>query len=194
MDDTGEIEYFEFVPINFVNELEAEIHETINTEFKYAKRISTVLHESCKKNMFIFKNFVLRNILKFPSKFSYERKCTDLVVDSIPDIDKYYKVVCRQDDLKDKMDLLSANIRRLKNKCTDLSCILEYENDVYESGKNIKNVRNTYNMIMEYVSTLPFYEIDEDNFNYLLEYREIRSEILKKKLDNINERIDLDLL
>ncbi|EEQ81661.1 hypothetical protein NCER_101818 [Vairimorpha ceranae BRL01] len=190
MDDKGEIEFFNFVPIHFVNELESDITNLISSLLNNNK----ILLDSCKKNMFIFKSFVLRNIIKFPSTFKYERKKTDLVIDTPLDINKYYNNVNKKDLLLCKINNLNKKICALKNKCNNLDKILEYENDMIQASKNIRDIKYKYNNIMEYVSTLPFLEIDEENFNYLLEYREIRSEILKREVDDLRERIDMNIL
>lgn len=182
MDDRGEIEFFDFVPVHFVNELEVEIQNIIKND--------KILLESCKKNMFIFKNFVLRNIIKFPNTFNYERKKTDLVVDSSVDLNKYYNNILLRDNLLEKIEDMNTKIGNMKNKNNNLLQILNYEQDMKEATLNIKNIKNTYNKIMEYVCTLPFLEIDEDNFNYLLEYREIRCAILKEEWNKINKRFD----
>ncbi|WUR05144.1 uncharacterized protein VNE69_12129 [Vairimorpha necatrix] len=186
MNDKGEIEFFEFVPVHFVNELESDINKLLTN--------NKLLLDASKKNMFIFKNFVLRNIIHFPSSFTYERKKTDLVVDSNININKYYTNLSIRDKLINKIQNISKEIHNIKNRNNNIKKILEYEEDMKEATSNIESIKRQYNKIVEYVSSLPFIEVDEDNFNYLLEYREIRSEILRKEWESITEKYDINLL
>lgn len=171
------IEFFEFIPVNFVNELDTEITTLILSELKNDTQL---IHELCKKNMFIFKNFVLRNILSFPKSIKYERKKTDLVCEDIS-FDLYNETINKQAQLITEIQAYDIKIKKLETKNKNLNKILGYEKDIQETLVNIYSVKDKYSRLLEYVNLHMFYKNDEENFNCLLEYREIRGEILKKE-------------
>lgn len=175
------IEFFEFIPVNFVNELDTEITTVFLTELK---NDSQIMHDMCKKNMFIFKNFVLRNILNFPISLKYERKKTDLVCEDV-EFDLYNEIINKQLQLINEIQFYDLKIKKLENKNNNLNRMLVYEKDIQETIVNVCCTKDKYSKLLEYVNLHIFYENDEENFNCLLEYREIRSDILKKEWEKL---------
>ena len=79
-----EIEYFGFLPITFTTDLqeglEDALRDVLHRNSPVPGNIRAQIADALRKNIFIFNNFVLRNILKFPQNFRLERKVTDKVI------------------------------------------------------------------------------------------------------------------
>ncbi|EQB62182.1 hypothetical protein NAPIS_ORF00242 [Vairimorpha apis BRL 01] len=125
------IEFFEFIPVNFVNELDTEITTVFLTE------------------------------LKNDSQIMHDMFCEDV------EFDLYNEIINKQLQLINEIQMLV------------------YEKDIQETIVNVCCTKDKYSKLLEYVNLHIFYENDEENFNCLLEYREIRSDILKKEWEKL---------
>ncbi|KAM0684895.1 hypothetical protein COBT_003897, partial [Conglomerata obtusa] len=89
MQSEDEIEFFNFVPAFFLNDL----HE------KLASYITNLndphLTLAFEKNFYIFETFALKNIFSFPNEFKLERKLTDkrFDIDIQSLLDAFMKIV-----------------------------------------------------------------------------------------------------
>ncbi|KAM0675307.1 hypothetical protein GVAV_001132 [Gurleya vavrai] len=84
-----EIEFFNFVPSFFLNDLHEKLSEFINSLNN--KKLSSAF----EKNFYIFEIYALKNIFSFPEGFAIERKLTDkrLDVDLQKKVDSFIKTV-----------------------------------------------------------------------------------------------------
>ncbi|KAF9763731.1 hypothetical protein NGRA_1087 [Nosema granulosis] len=202
MVDNGEIEFFEFMPTDFLNDLQTCIEETIckfvDSEFTFAKsakrkKIKEMLMESNKKNLFLFRNFVLKNILRFPPKFKMERKKTDYVSEDL-NLENYELNINKLIDGYEYLHKLKLDKAVAEYENKQLKSILSNEADLREMGLCLLNLKDKHRRIQEYVKKIPFCSLNDEDFNSLLEHRELRTEMLKKELERLQEAIDVDYL
>ena len=170
----NEIEYFGFLPIAFTlelqNELEKVIDETFdeNQDFLYLK---TTMINIFNKHFFLFNNFILRNILKFPDGFVWERKKTDKVVKvNLNKKIKQFKKL--QEELAKKQAfLVKKELELLKevNKNEGYKCIFA----------NVKDILLGFTLLED---TSRQYEALKKNFNMLI--YDNKKEYIQKALDH----------
>jgi hypothetical protein len=205
MSDNGEIEFFEFVPTDFLNDLQTSIEDLIckfiDNEFSFIKsvkkkEIKSLLLESTKKNLFLFRNFVLKNIIHFPPKFVPERKEVDYIEENHiePILREYFNMKNNLKDLKIQIKNEKENQKMLKYEKIQLENLLKNENELKETALCLLNLKDKHKRLQDYVRKIPFYSLDDENFKSLLEHRELRSEMLKKELKEMQGSVDVDYL
>lgn len=196
MENVDEIEFFGFAPMTFVTELQGDIERVLREGIDGMSRVgrskiqkvSDVLMESFRRNYFIFSNFVLGNIFKFPHTFRIERKVSDVVVtldlQSITnelsnsfEEEEHYKVEVQ----KQKEELEVEKYRRDSYvsllRCSD--SVNDLLLDVKQVQEDLEAVKDLYNKL-----TMINNAGDED-LNMLLEYREIKNMLAKKERDEL---------
>jgi len=195
-----EIEYFGFLPVSFTTELQSDLDAALNeilSNNRLHGKVQSFIVESFRKNIFIFNNFVLRNILKFPPNFRLERKITD----------KSIAV-----DIKDMVDLVVAKqkqILELKQELSNLEKELANHTDRNNGYKQLLSNRDNFNdlctgakEIKSFLKdTSELYEKYKTNcmrkdaeFDKLMEYKNIKSEYYKTERDRLLEIADFEVL
>lgn len=202
MVDNGELEFFEFTPSDFLNDLQSSIDEVISkfvdTEFGFAKAkkkkmILGILDSSAKKNLFLFRNFVLKNILCFPPKFNFDRKI-NYVEEKQVDVSEYSKQIEKLSKAHTRLNQLILRKMLVEYENKQLKEILKGEDDLKEMSLCLLNLKDKFRKIQEYVKRIPFCSLNDEDFNSLLEHRELRTEMFKKELEKLQESVDIDYL
>lgn len=202
MVDNGELEFFEFLPSDFLNDLQSSIDDIISkfveTEFAFAKakkkkEILGILDTSAKKNLFLFRNFVLKNILCFPPKFNFDRKI-NYVEEKQIDLSEYSKHVEKLQEAHTRLNQLRLRKAVAEYENKQLKEILTGENDLKEMSLCLLNLKDKFKKIQEFVKKIPFCSLNDEDFNSLLEHRELRTEMFKKELERLQETVDIDYL
>lgn len=193
-----EIEYFEFLPIAFTTELYEELLSNLNEVvqgYHVHQKIHLHLQESFKKNFFIFNNFVLRNILKFPGHFKLERKATDKIIDA--DISQLLTLVNEKHDkikeLKSEILEFKAKMVYQTNRRNGYIKLLEEKEkfiDMCSQAKEIKKfLRETHDLYEKYKLSK---RKKDSEFDKLLEYKNIKSEYYKNERSRLLEIADFE--
>lgn len=205
MVDNGELEFFEFNPTDFINDLQLSVEETIDLfiekEFgflktKKVKMLKELLLEASKKNFLLFRNFVIKNLMSFPQKFTFERKKTYSVEKKTLDnaLLDYQTQLEKLIEARDQVNKLKETLAILKYENQELKELLEGEEDLKMLSSCLEDLKNKYKATKEMVNKIPFCSLDDENFNSLLEHRELRTEMLKKELERLTEAVDVDYL
>lgn len=196
MEIVDEIEFFGLVPVAFIAELQEEAEKILRESIERlsqlgrsrVQRMSSVLLESFKKNYFIFSNFVLRNIFRFPSTFRLERRASDLVVTA--------DLQAITNDLVgsfEEEDYYKAEIQRLREELEvemyrrdSYGSLLSCSDAVNSLVLGIRQVHEDFEAVRELYSKLTMINnADDDDLNALLEYREIKNNLAKKERDDL---------
>ncbi|CAD25594.1 hypothetical protein [Encephalitozoon cuniculi GB-M1] len=196
MESEEEIEFFGFVPVTLVAELQGEVEAILKNgveqlsalDRRKVHRVSGTLLESFRRNYFIFSNFVLRNILRFPASFRLERKASDVVVTvdlqsitndlvSVLEEEDYYEA-----EVQRQREIIEIERYRLES----YRSLLEYSKPVVglvgsigKACKELEDVVRLYNKMCMSSSA------EDEDYNALLEYREVRSSLAKKERDDL---------
>lgn len=195
-----EIEFFEFLPMSFTNELQEALQECLNDitqHYHLHHKIQTYISDSFKKNLFIFSNFVLRNILKFPANFNLERKITDKTIQA--DISGMVAALRLK---QEKILQLSAAIQELKRK----TAIQKIRNDGYKNllqnkvkfydlctgAREIKAFLKETSNLFEKCQNIG--KRRDCEFEKLMEYKNIKSEYYKNERAKLLEIADFEAL
>ncbi|AFN83308.1 hypothetical protein EROM_070570 [Encephalitozoon romaleae SJ-2008] len=196
MENEEEIEFFGFVPVTLVAELQSEIEGILRDgveqlsflDKRKAHRISGIVFESFRRNYFIFSNFVLRNILRFPPSFRLERKANDAVVtiDLQSITDELVNVLGEEDyyeaevlRLKESIDIERYRLESYRSLLECSKPVNSLIESIMEAYSELENVTKLYDK-MSMISGM-----DDEDHNALLEYREIRSSLAKKERDDL---------
>ncbi|KAL6120504.1 hypothetical protein NUSPORA_02760 [Nucleospora cyclopteri] len=186
-----EIEYFGFIPASFTmelqNSLENALFDSFNDTNKYLKG---PLEESFRKNIFLFNNFVLRNILKFPPDFKLERKVTDKVIKD--DVNKKIAELRRIEGQlqKRKEQLHEAKLQFIRNVNVNegFRCLLKNYNDIITVNDTFKEVeellylcKNKYEEHSLKGSGL------KEEFKKLMEHKYMKNEYYQNERKRLNE-------
>ncbi|ELA42614.1 uncharacterized protein VICG_00366 [Vittaforma corneae ATCC 50505] len=195
-----EIEFFEFLPMSFTNELQEALQECLNDvtqHYHLHHKIQTYISDSFKKNLFIFNSFVLRNILKFPANFKLERKVTDKTIQA--DISGMVEALRLK---QEKVLQLSTAVQELRTKIA----IQKTRNDGYRSllqnktkfgdlctgAKEIKVFLRETNDLFEKYQNIG--KRRDCEFEKLMEYKNIKSEYYKNERAKLLEIADFEAL
>ncbi len=189
-----EIEFFGFLPITFTTDLQESLeeafHDVMQNNAPIHSRIQSQILEALKRNIFIFNNFILRNILKFPSHYKYERKSSDKVIqENIQDRLKNLKL--KQQELKklvfERKELfLKLEIERNRNIAykellTNKNKYLE----MIDAAKDIKKFLDETMKIYEEFKILNYGKNTE--FENLLEFKNIKNIYYKEEKNRLFE-------
>ncbi|KAG5859145.1 hypothetical protein KMI_08g12810 [Encephalitozoon hellem] len=196
MENEEEVEFFGFVPVTLVAELQGEIEGILrdgveqlsSLDRRNAHRISGIVFESFRRNYFIFSNFVLRNILRFPPSFRLERRVNDTVVtmDLQSITDDLVNILGEEDYYRAEVLRLKESIRVERYRLECYRSLLECSGpingligSIVEAYSELENVKKLYNRMSMSGG------VDDEDHNALLEYREIRSSLVKKERDDL---------
>ncbi|KAI5176546.1 hypothetical protein PAEPH01_2346, partial [Pancytospora epiphaga] len=182
-----EIEFFGFLPVTFTTDLQESLEDTLReilqrNDIKSSK-LRASFFDSLKKNIFIFNNFVLRNILKFPPGFKIERRITDLkihgdaskLVRAIEDAhNNAMKLNEERACLREKMHELMCRNSAYKNLLRDHDKHMELSEAAREVRKYLKEVTAVYEQFK--ISACA----KESNFDSLMEYKDIKSDYYRE--------------
>lgn len=196
-----EIEYFGFLPITFTTDLQESLEEALKEIFQtntvFSQKVESHLMDSFKKNIFIFNNFVLRNILKFPTSFRLERRITDKLIKA--DTNKLLQ------RLQEKQKRLLELNKELRSKQESLRMVMDRKNGYSSLLKNktmyedmIFGAKEIKGFLKESTSLYENYQIAnnrrEGDFDKLMEYKNIKSDYYRTERDRIFEVAGLDSL
>lgn len=193
IDLEDEIEYFRCLPFSFttelLKELESSLLEIFDSNHLHQKVASFVL-DSFKRNMFIFNNFVLRNILKFPAHFRLERKVVDKVIHTDPAslISKMSESQLRLFEMRQKLENRKGRLKEVTNRNLGYLELLKNKDSLMElccGSREIKKfLKETNSLLEKYKCTVPK---KEGEFNKLMDYKNIKSEFYKNERNGILE-------
>jgi hypothetical protein len=195
-----EIEYFGFLSISFTTDLREELNDNLNDIFNnyhLHNKIQTHISESFKKNYFIFNNFVLRNILKFPNNFKLERKITDKSIETDSN-EMIIKIVEKQKkllEIKNKIQRLEEKVEFEKNKANGYKNLLKNKSQFYDlvtGAKEIKIFLKETNVLYEKYKTGA--KRKDSEFEKLMEYKNIKNEYFKAERSKLLEISDFETL
>lgn len=195
-----EIEFFGFLPISFTNELQQELLDSlddITNNFHLHHKIQTYISDAFRKNLFIFSNFVLRNILKFPPGFRLERKVTDKSIQA--------NVPALLEDLgtrQAKMTQLSSVLGQLRGKfASQQARAAAYRNllrnksrfqDLCTGAREIKGfLKETSELLDKYQA---IGKRKDGEFEKLMEYKNIKSEYYKSEREKLLDLASFEAL
>ena len=198
--DENEIEYFGFLPISFVLELQNALEVILGDAFKSKKYkyLKNTVTAKFDHYAYFFGNFVLRNILKFPTGFKWERKKTNKVID-VDLVEQVNQLV--------KLQQLNQNkIQILQQKEHDLVNLININNGLKCTQKSCDKIVKTAELQNELEKQLDELEV---NFSYftgnnknkqrrlksIMEHKYIKSQFYKeerKRLLKIAKTVDLE--
>lgn len=195
-----EIEFFGFIPVSFTNELQEDLQEALNDivhNFPLHHRIQAYILDAFRKNLFIFSNFVLRNILKFPPSFRLERKVTDKTIHTnVPAL--LGTLAVRQERISQLSTALNGLRTRLayeQARADGYRKLLENKarfQDLCTGAREIKGfLRETGELFEKYQA---IGRRRDGEFERLMEYKNIKSEYYKNERGKLLEIADFEAL
>lgn len=195
-----EVEFFGFLPITFTNELQEELLECLNDivhQFHLHHKIQTYILDSFRKNMFIFSNFVLRNILKFPASFKLERKITDKTIQA--DASEFVSILQQK---QEKLFQLRVQVQELKTKIavqnmrsTGYQNLLQNKAKLYDLCTGAREIRTFLEETSDlYEKYRAIGKRRDCEFEKLMEYKHIKSEYYKNERNKLLEIADFEVL
>jgi len=196
-----EIEYFGFLPSTFTADLqqilEAALAEILHGREALPGKVVTQLEDSLKKNIFIFNNFVLRNILKFPPNFRLERKITDKWIEGNLQeaLSSFQDKHAELEELRSKYQRVENGLERERDISSGYKALLA-DSDKYEemiaAATQVKEfMKETERSLGAYMMTNPGKEREFDN---LMEFKNIKNEYYKEERDRLFGVASIDVL
>lgn len=195
-----EVEHFGFLGVAFTAELGEEMQECLNELFLNThahQKIQAHITEAFKKNFFIFNNFVLRNILKFPGNFKLERKVTDktIEVDLAGLVERLGEKQLRILELKRRMLEVEEKIAVEEDRKGGYDSLLRNKAgfmDMCTGAREIKQFLRETNDLFEKYKTGA--KRKDNEFEKLMEYKNIKSEYYKNERDGLLRVADYETL
>ncbi|KAI5154184.1 hypothetical protein ENBRE01_3312 [Enteropsectra breve] len=196
-----EIEYFGFLPITFTTELQEALEEAlteiINTAGNVPGKAQDAIQGSLKKNIFIFNNFVLRNILKFPPKFKLERKITDKCIDgdAMQMANGLFEKQQRVHELVEEEKTLLRKLSKEKNRNNAYKSLLANNEKYMELIGAAKDIKMFLKETSEGCDTLAMSSSKKENeFDSLMVFKNLKSEYYKDQRDKLLKIASFDTL
>lgn len=196
-----ETEYFGFVPVTFTADLQeslaATLAEVIQDSPSVPQKIRSIIYDSFRKNIFIFNNFVLRNILKFPSGFQLERKITDRHIDV--DVSALVSSIVSQ----------QARAKALLQQRHSLQVSLQEAQIRSEAYSSLLSNREEYKMMISGAEELKFVTKEISNiycqfklrciqrsssFDSLMQYKSVKKEYYKEERERAYGTASIDAI
>lgn len=196
-----EIEYFGILPVAFTADLQESLEESLKEIIQgnaaCSQKVETHITEAFRKNIFIFNNFVLRNILKFPSNFKLERMITDKVIKA--DLNKLVEKI------NEKQKMIVDLQEMLVKKQNDLNIAINtkngYENLLKDKQRYydlVLGAREVKNFMKETKSIYERFQMNngkkDNEFDKLMEYKNIKNEFYKSERDKLFDVAGLETL
>lgn len=196
-----EIEFFGFLPITFTTDLQESLEETFHEIMQHNHPVHSLIQtrilEAFKKNIFIFNNFILRNILKFPVNYKYERKNSDKVIQE--DVKNLIERLCNKQKEaieleKKKLELTGKLLTAIdiNNGYRDLLKNKDKYHDMTEAAKEISKFLNETMEIYENFKILTYGK--DSDFENLLEFKNIKNIYYKEEKKRLFEIASLETL
>lgn len=196
MDLEDETEFFGFVPARFMTELQEEIEEILVGEIgrlsgidgRKAAGIGQQVVETFRKNYFMFSNFVLRNILKFPVSFQLERRARDVEpgVDVQGATDSLAECLSQERRYRSEVRVCRMELEVERYRRESYLSLLGCSDEVYELISRMKEVGREYAEVYEGYRKLALVSGGGDTeLNGLLEHREIKSRMGSKEREEL---------
>lgn len=196
-----EIEYFGFLPITFTTDLQESLEDTlkdiIHRNSPLPNSIQTQISDSLKKNIFIFNNFVLRNILKFPPNFKLERKITDKVIgeDVNKLVDSISMIHKKLADLKKQHIALEEQLGLQINRNSAYKNLLKNKESYTNMISAAREIRKFMNETTEIYETFRISSCRRENdFENLMEFKNIKNIYYKEEKDRLYGIASADVL
>lgn len=196
-----EIEFFGFLPIAFTTDLQESLEEAFSEIMQrnapVHSRIQAQILNSLKKNIFIFNNFILRNILKFPANFRFERKNSDKVIHE--DVNKLISLTTENQkriiDLKAKRIRLLDRLHIEVNRNNGYKALLKNKEKYYGMADAAREIKKFIVETTEIYDNFRITACTKDNeFESLLEFKNIKNIYYKEEKGRLFETASVESL
>ncbi|KAK1347920.1 hypothetical protein CWI37_0711p0050 [Hamiltosporidium tvaerminnensis] len=189
--ETDEIEFFGFIPSCFIKELKENIIQTLNEN--NADEETLKLFE---KNFYIFENFVLRNVFRFPVSFKFERKITDLRIEENVQkkINEYLMLVKEETNIIREKQILQNKLDIQKYKYNEYLQINKIEKEMDNLLDSSIKMVNYVQSVSEMRDTFLKSNCGKNNTDLykMMEHKEIRNNVYKNELKELLEKANIE--
>ncbi|TBU05781.1 hypothetical protein CWI39_0623p0050 [Hamiltosporidium magnivora] len=189
--ETDEIEFFGFIPSCFIKELKENIIQTLNEN--NADEETLKLFE---KNFYIFENFVLRNVFRFPASFKFERKITDLRIEENVQkkINEYLRLVKEETSIIREKQILQNKLDIQKYKYNESLQINKIEKEMDNLLDSSIKMVNYVQSVSEMRDTFLKSNCGKNNTDLykMMEHKEIRNNVYKNELKELLEKANIE--
>lgn len=196
-----EIEWFGFLPITFTTDLQETLEETLGEILQRngiaSSRVREEILAALRKNLFIFNNFVLRNILKFPAGFRMERKVSDVkirgnaaaLVGAISDAHAHTL------QLRNERAVLARRLCAATNRNNGYKSLLRGQQKFVEMGEVVREVKKYLREVTEIYDRFKINACTRENdFDSLMEYKDLKSDYYREERNRLLEIADPESL
>lgn len=209
MTGVDEIEYFEFVPVSVIRELQEDVQRRTQKSIEAAtfrgipcisrnkKHALEAISQSLSRNLFVFQNFVLQTIFSFPRHFSIERKATDLRCEvSVQKLaDEFLQIVEEEKYLRGERMRLEGEIEAERFAHAQYERLLQHESGISEIAKSASELQRlsveAEGMCQGFVER----QLQRDaGDGEAVELRGIKCEMYRKERDELYQRAPADML
>ncbi|KAL0265565.1 UNVERIFIED_CONTAM: hypothetical protein PYX00_011277 [Menopon gallinae] len=209
MTGVDEIEYFEFVPVSIIRELQEDIQRRTQKSIEAAsfrgipcisrnkKHALEAISQSLSRNLFVFQNFVLQTIFSFPRHFCIERKATDLrcEVNVQKLADEFLQIVEEEKYLRGERMRLEGEIEAERFAHAHYERLLLHESDISAIAASASELQRlsaeAEGMCQGFVERQLQRDTGE---NEAVELRGIKCEMYRKERDELYQRASADML
>ncbi|TBU03988.1 hypothetical protein CWI36_0829p0010 [Hamiltosporidium magnivora] len=189
--ETDEIEFFGFIPSCFIKELKENIIQTLNEN--NADEETLKLFE---KNFYIFENFVLRNVFRFPVSFKFERKITDLRIEENVQkkINEYLRLVKEETSIIREKQIFQNKLDIQKYKYNEYLQINKIEKEMDNLLDSSIKMVNYVQSVSEMRDTFLKSNCGKNNTDLykMMEHKEIRNNVYKNELKELLEKANIE--
>ncbi|TBU10835.1 hypothetical protein CWI38_0709p0050 [Hamiltosporidium tvaerminnensis] len=189
--ETDEIEFFGFIPSCFIKELKENIIQTLNEN--NADEETLKLFE---KNFYIFENFVLRNVFRFPVSFKFERKITDLRIEENVQkkINEYLMLVKEETNIIREKQIFQNKLDIQKYKYNEYLQINKIEKEMDNLLDSSIKMVNYVQSVSEMRDTFLKSNCGKNNTDLykMMEHKEIRNNVYKNELKELLEKANIE--
>ncbi|KAI4292394.1 hypothetical protein PAPHI01_1668 [Pancytospora philotis] len=185
-----EIEFFGFLPVTFTTDLQEALEDTLEEILQrnsvVSTRVRSGLLSALRKNLFIFNNFVLRNILKFPPGFKMERKISDVEIrgDAGALIEAIRALQSQTLRLREERRALHGRLGALVSRNNGYRSLLANQQKHLETAEAVREVRK---YLKEMTGIYEQFKISactkENDFDSLMEYKDIKNDYYRDERD-----------
>lgn len=209
MTEVDEIEYFEFVPISLIRELQEEIQRRTQKSIAVApfrgvsgfsrnkKHALDAISQSLSRNLFLFQNFVLQTIFSLPRHFSIERKATDLRCEvSVQKLaDEFLQIVEEEKYLRGEQMRLEGEVEAEKFALAQYERLLQHECSIAEVVGSTDMLQRLSAEAERTCQGFVERRLQRDSGDSeAVEFRGIKCEMYRKERDELYQRAPADML
>lgn len=209
MTEVDEIEYFEFVPVSLIRELQEEIQRRTEKSIEAAsfrgvsgmsrnkKHALAALSQSLSRNLFLFQNFVLQTIFAFPRNFSIERKATDLrcEVNVQKLADEFLQIVEEEKYLRGERMRLEGEIEAERFALAQYERLLQHEGSVAAVAESADKLQRLSAEAERMCQGFVERRLQRDGGDSeAVEFRGVKCEMYRKERDELYQRAPADML